>query len=78
MIMHTFCSPILLLACTEVLGDFICSLFLWPQVLAQMRQHCVDLDLPNDKAGEDTIAYAKDAKDAQVIESGVDFAEYEA
>ena len=73
MLMHTFCSPIHHLACFEVLGDFICSLFLWPQVLAQMRQHCVDLDLPNDKSGENS-----NVEDAQVIESGVEFAEYEA
>jgi hypothetical protein len=39
----------------NVLGDFIGSLFFWPQVLAQMRQHCLDLGLPNDKVDWDGL-----------------------
>jgi hypothetical protein len=31
---------------SNVLGDFMASCFLWPQVLTQMRGHCVDLGLP--------------------------------
>lgn len=33
---------------SNVLGDFIASCFVYPQVLAQMRIHCVDLGLPQD------------------------------
>jgi hypothetical protein len=35
---------------SNVLGDFIASCFLWPQVLTQMRIHCADLGLPEDHA----------------------------
>jgi hypothetical protein len=35
---------------SNVLGDFIASCFLFPQVLTQMRIHCVDLGLPEDHA----------------------------
>jgi hypothetical protein len=38
---------------SHAFGDFVSSLFLWPQVIAQMRQHCVELGLPNDMSDED-------------------------
>lgn len=38
---------------SHVAGDFLGSAFFWPQVLTQMRQHCVELGLPNDKSDED-------------------------
>jgi hypothetical protein len=34
---------------SNVLGDFIASCFVWPQVLTQMRLHCVELGLPEDR-----------------------------
>jgi hypothetical protein len=34
---------------SNVLGYFIASCFLWPQVLTQMRLHCVELGLPEDR-----------------------------
>jgi hypothetical protein len=35
---------------SNILGDFIASCFFWPQVLTQMRLHCVDLDLSQEHA----------------------------
>jgi hypothetical protein len=34
---------------SNILGDFIASCFVWPQVLTQMRLHCVELSLPEDR-----------------------------
>lgn len=33
---------------SNILGDFIASTFLWPQVLTQMRLHCEELGLPEE------------------------------
>jgi choline-glycine betaine transporter len=33
---------------SNILGDYMASLFFWPQVFTQMRQHCVELNLPQD------------------------------
>ena len=35
------------------LGDFLSSLFLWPQALAQLRIQCLALGLPSEKQLED-------------------------
>jgi len=45
---------------SNILGDFIASLFVWPQVLTQMRQHCIELGLPNDKNDDDIDDIDKD------------------
>jgi hypothetical protein len=37
---------------SNILGDFLGSLFFWPQVLAQLRIQCLELGLPNDKVDE--------------------------
>jgi len=36
-----------------VIADYLNSFFFWPQVLMQMREHCITLGLPNDKLDED-------------------------
>lgn len=42
---------------SNILADFITSMFFWPQVFTQMRQHCIELNLPNDKMDESNEAY---------------------
>ena len=43
---------------SNVVADFLNGCFFWPQVLMQMREHCIKLGLPNDKMdekGEDDV-----------------------
>ena len=41
---------------SHVAADYLNAFFFWPQVLMQMREHCIALDLPNNnKSDEDLI-----------------------
>lgn len=38
---------------SNVVADYLNGCFFWPQVLVQMREHCITLGLPKDKLDDD-------------------------
>jgi hypothetical protein len=51
---------------STILGDFLGSLFFWPQVLAQLRIQCLELGLPIDK--DDDYEEEEDVKVLEEID----------
>jgi hypothetical protein len=51
---------------STILGDFLGSLFFWPQVLAQLRIQCLELGLPIDKDDEEEDVKVMEEKDPVV------------
>jgi hypothetical protein len=48
---------------STVVGDFLGSLFFWPQVLAQLRIQCLELGLPMDKDDDEEDKEAPEAEE---------------
>jgi hypothetical protein len=52
---------------STVVGDFLGSLFFWPQVLAQLRIQCLELGLPIDKDDDEGDSTSKEEEAMEIL-----------
>jgi hypothetical protein len=52
---------------STVVGDFLGSLFFWPQVLAQSRIQCTEPGLPMDKDDDEESGTSKEAEAEEIV-----------